>query len=120
MPEEYEMVPVEQMEPRPIVAVPEEKKDELAELSETPEATDNDMVVAHLFNIDEEEDLSDLVDVGNITGMDDEDDEDNIVDEGTPGMPPTMSRTTPRYRIAKRGSNAIYRPQPPTSIQGMQ
>ena len=119
MPEEYEMVPVEQEEPRPIVAVPEAEKDELADLFSVPEESDNDMVIDHLFAIDDEEDMSDLVDVGNITGMDDEDDQENIVDEGTPGMPPTMRRSTPRYRIAKRGSNAIYRPQPPMSLQGM-
>ncbi len=91
-------VPEEAIEP----VEPEPKpKDELADLFEVPKPDDNDMVVDHLIDAPEEEDLSDLVEVS---------------DEDIMGkLPPRKPKPVERFRRTSKR----YIPPPPTGIRGI-
>ena len=99
-PENYEEIqlpqPVEP--PRFEAGEPEEEKNDMSDLFEVPQETDNDMTVDHLFELDDEdEDMSDLVTV----------DEEDLM-----GPAP---KPKAKYRIVPRGRRVIQR-KPPTSF----
>ena len=82
----------------------ETNEDALADLFEVPQQDDNDMRTAHLVELEEEEDLSDLVDVDFGT--------DIVGDE----EPEPQQK---RFRISPRGRRFIRRQPPPTSLGGL-
>lgn len=98
------IVPAEATTPEP--EVEEEEEDELADLFEVPQPKDNDMRTDHLFGVDDEGDMSDLVEVS----------EEDIM--GEPSEPESVERPvvkSKKYRIVR----PIRREPPPTSLGGI-
>ena len=104
---EPETVYIEQQDAvEQMVAPPEEPdKNDMSDLFEVPSQDDNDMAIDHLFELDEEEDLGDLVDVSreDITGY----------------APEPQPQQKPRYRINPKARRVVRREPPPTSLGGM-
>lgn len=96
--EPIKMEEVVEAKPEPVSEPP---SDGIDDLFEVPQPEDNDMAIDHLIEVDEEEDISDLVDVSN----------EDIIGEAP--EPPKK-----KYRIVPRGSRVIRRQPPPASMQG--
>jgi len=95
-----EPLPVVEPEPLPVIE-PQLQADELSDLFEVPQPEDNDFYIDDLFELDGDDDLSDLTSVSN---------------EDVMGPPPRVvkRKTTPRVRRASR------RYAPPPSVRGIQ
>lgn len=105
--------------PEPVL-VPEptpepEPEDELADLFEVPQETDNDMRTSHLVSIEDigDDDLSDLVEVSHSDIMGDG------IEEPFPGTPATIETPELIRRFpVRRYKRTSRRPPPPTSLSG--
>lgn len=113
MPDIPEPEPEPAAEPMPETPAPvferaeperETNEEALADLFDVPQPEDNDMRTDHLVELEEEEDLSDLVDVNFGT--------DIVGDE----EPEPQQK---RFRISPRGRRFIRRQPPPTSLGGL-
>lgn len=81
----------------------DENNEYLDDLFAVPQPGDHDIRTDHLFRLDEEDDLSDLVDVS----------EEDVMGE-EPELPPQ-----PRRRLMRRIKRPYKRYAPPTSLGGM-
>lgn len=82
---------------------PKLRVDDLAYMFEVPQPEDNDMYTEDLITVDEEEDISDLINVGG---------SDLIGDSPYP-------EDKPKYRVTPRGRRVVRPYPPPTAMGGM-
>ncbi len=96
--------------PEAMPEVPEtKKKDELADLFELPKPDDNDITTKHLFEMEQPDDLSELVEVS----------DEDVMGQEMPGLV-TTKKPTPRYKVIPQNRRVIRRPSPPTITGGME
>lgn len=94
-----EVEPEEEAEAVPVVEPVAKPKDDMSDLFEVPQPEDNDMVVDHLVEPPEEEDMSDLVDVS----------QEDLMGE----LPKPKPKPVARFRRTVKP----YTPPPPTGVR---